>query len=85
LLCLARVGLSPTGPSCGTTVLATRRSLPSALWLVTVLSQVSLASSRRSLPRLHPHALLAVLRGSATFWWSSTTSPGTPWCFLSRR
>ncbi|CAI7860562.1 unnamed protein product [Closterium sp. NIES-53] len=75
-------------------------------------SQVSLASSRRSLPRLHPRALLASsaifvplrtppplvrpllpsrhstwmsgalhvrsdLRGSATFWWSLTTSPVT--------
>ncbi|CAI5511050.1 unnamed protein product, partial [Closterium sp. Naga37s-1] len=59
LLRLAPIGLPPTRPSCGTTVLATHRSPASAAWLDTVLSRVSLASLRRSLLRLHRRALLA--------------------------
>ncbi|CAI7863764.1 unnamed protein product [Closterium sp. NIES-53] len=59
LLCLVPDSLSPTRPSCGTTVLATCQSPASAAWLVTVLNRVSLASLRRSLPRQHRRALLA--------------------------
>ncbi|CAI7801369.1 unnamed protein product [Closterium sp. NIES-53] len=56
---LAPVGLSPTRPSCSTTVLATHRSPASIAWVFIVFFLVSVASLPRSLPRLDRRELLA--------------------------